>query len=181
MSPTIPQKVIKYCPKCGSSAFKFESDNSFLCANCEFHLYINASAAVAALIVNEKGELLLTRRAFQPQKGMLDLPGGFVDVMETAEQALCRELKEELNLEVDEMTYFMSSPNEYIFGGLSVFTLDLAYICKINSFIGIDAKDDISGFEFYKPEKVPFNEIGADSMRKIVMAFVKNCLNENIY
>ena len=173
MHPTNPQKVIKYCPKCGSAYFKFKSDNSFLCAKCEFHLYVNASAAVAALIVNEKDEILLTRRACKPDIGMLDLPGGFVDVLETAEHALRREVKEELNLNVDKMEYFMSFPNEYIFGGLSVFTIDLAYICTINSFNGIHAEDDISSYEFYSPDKVPFDEIGSVSMKEMVKAFVK--------
>ena len=173
MSPTFPQKVIKYCPKCGGSEFRYKNDNSFLCENCNFHLYVNASAAVAALIVNEKGELLLTRRAFNPQKGMLDLPGGFVDVMETAEHALCRELKEELNLEVDEMKYFLSFPNEYVFGGLSVFTIDLAYICKIKSFKGIDAKDDITGFEFINPKNICMDEISSGSINQIIQEYIK--------
>ena len=181
MSPTNPQKVIKYCPKCGSLEFNFKLDNSFLCASCDFHLYVNASAAVAALIVNDKGEILLTRRACSPDIGMLDLPGGFVDVMETAEEAMRREIKEELNLNVDKMEYFMSYPNEYIFGGLSVFTIDLAYICKINSFNGIDAKDDISAYEFYQSDKIPFDEIGSVSMKEMVMAFVNKNLNENTY
>lgn len=178
MSPTFPQKVIKYCPKCGGNEFRYKNDNSFFCENCNFHLYVNASAAVAALIVNDKGELLLARRAVEPQKGMLDLPGGFVDVMETAEQAICREIKEELNLEVAELSYFMSYPNEYVFGGLSVFTLDLAYICKINSFNKISAKDDISGFKFYQIESIPYQEIGAISMRGIVKSFVKKQSND---
>lgn len=173
MSPTFPEKVIRFCPKCGSSKFLYKEDNSFLCSRCQFHLYINASAAVAALIVNKERELLLTRRAVDPDKGMLDLPGGFVDVMETAEYAVKREIKEELDLEIKEMNYFMSYPNEYIFGGISVFTIDLAYICQIDSFNGITAMDDISAFEFYKPECIPFEEIGSVSMREIVKVFVK--------
>ncbi|WP_461629827.1 NUDIX hydrolase [Labilibaculum euxinus] len=173
MSPTFPQKVIKYCPKCGGAEFLYKSDNSFLCENCYFHLYVNASAAVAALIVNEKGELLLAKRAVEPQKGMLDLPGGFVDVMETAEQALCREIKEELNLEVAELSYFMSYPNEYVFGGLSVFTLDLAYICKIKSFKEIDAKDDIVGFEFIHPNNICQDEICSGSIIQIIQEYSK--------
>ncbi|NOU60653.1 NUDIX hydrolase [Marinifilum caeruleilacunae] len=174
MSPTFPQKVIRYCPKCGSIDFNFNRDNSFLCGICSFHLYINSAAAVAALIVNEAGELLLTRRAIEPQFGMLDLPGGFVDVMETAENAIHREIKEELNLKIREMNYFMSFPNEYVFGGLSVFTTDLAFICQIDSFESIQAKDDISAFEFYQPEEIPLNEIGSVSMKEIVKAFVNS-------
>ncbi|WP_321307598.1 NUDIX domain-containing protein [Marinifilum fragile] len=179
MAPTFPEKVIRYCPKCGGREFVYHKDNSFLCGTCSFHLYINSAAAVAALIVNEKGELLLTRRAIEPQLGMLDLPGGFVDVMETAENAIEREIREELNLDIKEMKYFMSFPNEYVFGGLSVFTTDLAFVCQVESFKNIKAEDDISSFEFYKPADVPLNEIGSVSIKEIVKSFVKSKLDES--
>jgi len=177
---TLPENVINFCPKCGNANFTFKTDNSFLCKNCKFHLYINSAAAVAALIINDDGEILLTKRAIEPQKGMLDLPGGFVDVMETAENAVSREIKEELNLDVNSMKYFMSFPNEYIFGGISVFTIDLAYICRIESFNGIVATDDISDFEFYPLNSIPFDLIGSVSMKEIVKTFINNNLNESI-
>ncbi|MRT94243.1 NUDIX domain-containing protein [Ancylomarina sp. 16SWW S1-10-2] len=173
MKSTLPKNTIHYCPKCGSSEFSFKKDQSFLCNKCEFHLYINSAAAVAALIVNDKGEILFTRRAFEPHKGMLDLPGGFVDIMETAENALCREIKEELNLEIKQFDYYMSSPNEYIFGGLSVFTLDLAYICQVKSFIDIQPRDDVSSYEFIAPNLIHFDDIGGESIKRIAKAFTK--------
>jgi ADP-ribose pyrophosphatase YjhB (NUDIX family) len=105
---------------------------------------------------------------------MLDLPGGFVDVMETAENAIEREIREELNLDIKEMKYFMSFPNEYVFGGLSVFTTDLAFVCQVESFKNIKAEDDISSFEFYKPGDIPLDEIGSVSIKEIVKSFVKN-------
>lgn len=177
MKSTLPQNTIHYCPKCSSHSFLFQEDQSFLCSSCQFHLYINAAAAVVALIVNHKGEILFTKRAVAPHKGMLDLPGGFVDIMETAENALIREIKEELNLDIIEFEYFMSSPNEYIFGGLSVFTLDLAYICKLRTFNNIHAKDDISDYEFIAPKLIPYNLIGSESIKRISQAFVQNLMN----
>ncbi|MCZ4695116.1 NUDIX domain-containing protein [Ancylomarina euxinus] len=178
MKSTLPKNTIHYCPKCGSSEFSFKEDQSFLCDQCQFHLYINSAAAVAAIILNDKGEILFTKRAVEPHKGMLDLPGGFVDIMESAENALYREIKEELNLDIESFQYFMSSPNEYIFEGLSVFTLDLAYICKLNSFNHIHAKDDISAYEFIAPNLIPYNQIGGESIKKITKAFAKNLINE---
>ncbi len=178
MKSSLPENTIHYCPKCGSSEFPFKKDQSFLCNSCEFHLYINSAAAVAALIVNDKGEILFTKRAVEPHKGMLDLPGGFVDIGETAENALVREIKEELNLDIDKFQYFMSSPNEYIFGGLSVFTLDLAYICKLNSFNHIHAKDDISDYEFIAPNLIPYEKIGGESIKIIAKSFAKHLINE---
>ena len=178
MENTLPKNTIHYCPKCGSSEFSFKEDQSFLCGKCQFHIYINSAAAVAALIVNDKGEILFTKRAVEPHKGFLDLPGGFVDIMETSEDALVREIKEELNLDIEEFQYFMSSPNEYIFGGLSVFTLDLAYICKLNSFNHIHAKDDISDYEFIAPNLIPYNRIGGESIKRIAKSFAKHLINE---
>jgi NADH pyrophosphatase NudC (nudix superfamily) len=177
MSATLPQNVIRFCPKCGSVEFHYRSDNSFGCAQCKFQLYVNSAAAVAALIVDEKGRLLLTRRALEPNKGMLDLPGGFVDVMETAEEALEREIKEELDLKLDHYTYFTSFPNEYVFGGLSVFTLDLAYICQINSFQNIKAMDDISDFEFFHPTEIRLDEICSGSIQSIIQRYMRFCDN----
>jgi len=178
VNKTLPKNTIHYCPKCGSSEFSFKEDQSFLCASCQFHLYINSAAAVAALIVNDKGEILFTTRAVEPYKGMLDLPGGFVDIMETAESALIREIKEELNLDIENFQYLMSSPNEYIFGGLSVFTLDLAYLCHPKSFNHIHAKDDISDYEFIAPSLIPYDKIGGESIKKIVKYFAKTLIND---
>ena len=45
-------------------------------------------AATVALILNGRNELLVCRRAKEPAKGTLDLPGGFIDMTETGEEAL---------------------------------------------------------------------------------------------
>lgn len=167
-TPTSPESVFSFCPRCGSRAFAPQADRSFRCGECAFHLYVNAAAAVAALIVNERGELLLTRRALEPQKGLLDLPGGFVDPGERVEEALLREIKEELNLEVDHYRFLVSYPNEYVFGGLSVYTADLAFECRVSSFEEIHWGDDISGYAFIAPEELDFSRICSESIRQII-------------
>lgn len=55
--------------------------------------------AVAAVILKE-GSVLLVKRANEPSKGEWSLPGGVVELGETAKQALRREIKEELSIEV---------------------------------------------------------------------------------
>ncbi len=168
---TKPEKVFKFCPKCGSGKFKFEGKRSFLCSDCGFNLYINSSAAVAGIIENEKGELLLTVRAFNPAKGMLDLPGGFVDPMESVEMALKREIKEELNLDVLELKYLTSFPNEYVFSGFSVFTSDMAFICKVSGWNNLHIKDDISDIRFVTRESINWDNVSADSIKKIIKTY----------
>lgn len=173
MDTTAPERVVKFCPKCGSSDFPAQADRSFKCGDCGFHFFVNAAAAVAALIVNQKGELLLTRRALDPKKGMLDLPGGFVDPGERAEEALIREIKEELNLEVTDHRFLISYPNEYVFAGYTVYTVDLAFVCHVKHFSEIVWQDDISGFVFVKPEAIDFSEVCSESIRQIIQFFVK--------
>ncbi len=165
---TQPDKVIKYCPKCGSHRFLFEGERSFKCQDCFFHFFINSSAAVAGVIMNAKGEMLLTIRAFEPRKGCFDLPGGFVDPMESAEEALIREIKEELNLDIEQMVYLASFPNEYVFSDFSVYTTDLGFLCQVSDFSKIQVKDDIIGYEFVKPEAINFEKISSLSIANII-------------
>lgn len=174
MNATHPGNIIKYCPKCSSMDFIFDGERSFKCKQCGFHFFINSAAAVAAVIVDSKGRVLLTRRAFDPYKGMLDLPGGFVDPMETAEEAVRREIKEELNLEITKLDYLVSFPNEYVFAGYSVFTTDLAFICQVDSFERIHVEDDISAYEFVSQSDIDYSAISSESIRNIVKCYFKS-------
>ena len=126
------------------------------------------SAAVAALIYDTGGKLLLTYRAHEPGKGKLDLPGGFVDSGEDANTALIREIMEELNLEVTDSKYSSSYPNEYIYGGIIYFTLDLVFVCQVASFEAISPADDVNGFIFMEPKSINLEDIGLHSVKSII-------------
>ena len=87
-----PLEKFTYCPVCGSKHFGEHNFKSKKCDNCGFTYYQNPSAATAAFIVNGRGELLVERRGKEPAKGTLDLPGGFIDNDETAEEGVAREM-----------------------------------------------------------------------------------------
>ena len=106
-----PLDQFLYCPKCGSSHFEINNEKSKKCADCGFVYYFNPSAATVALILNEKNELLVCRRAKEPAKGTLDLPGGFIDMNETGEEGVAREVLEETGLKVKKAIYQFSLPN----------------------------------------------------------------------
>jgi ADP-ribose pyrophosphatase YjhB (NUDIX family) len=69
---------------------------------------------VAVLLVPVGGGLLLVRRGIQPQRGELALPGGYVNLGETWEEAAVRELVEETGVRIpsDQVRVFrvLSSP-----------------------------------------------------------------------
>lgn len=168
-----PENVFKFCPRCGSARFSSANTKEIRCATCGFRHFVNPAAAVAALITDSNGRLLLTRRRNAPAAGMLDLPGGFVDKSETAEDAIVREIKEELNLRVDEIRFFGSFPNEYLFEGIVYFTLDIVFKCKVYNFETLLPADDVSSCEFFAPDKINLNEIGLDSVKNIMLAYWK--------
>ena len=168
---THPIQIFRFCPRCGSSRFPADSDRSFRCEDCDFQYYINSATAVAALIFNADGKLLLTRRACDPDKGKYDLPGGFVDPGENAEEALIRELKEELGIEITNLTYLGSKSNEYLFSGITVFTTDFAYKTEVVSSEHLKAGDDILSFEWVDPVQVDPFEIPAPSIRYFVKEY----------
>jgi 8-oxo-dGTP diphosphatase len=56
---------------------------------------------VGAVIVDEVGRVLLVKRRFEPLAGQWSLPGGAVDVGETLDACVIREMREETGLDVE--------------------------------------------------------------------------------
>ena len=135
---------------------------------------MNSSAAVAALVVILRGKLMLVTRGIEPHYGKFDLPGGFVDPGETAENAVKRELSEELGLKVKSLEYIGSAPNEYIFSGFSVFTLDMAFKVIPETVEGLKPMDDILGYKFYAEHEIDYEHIPAASIKLFVKQFFEN-------
>lgn len=166
-------ELFAFCPVCGSREFAPHNVKSMHCRRCDFTMYINPSAAVAAFILNEKDELLVTIRAHEPAKGSCDLPGGFVDDNESAELALVRELKEELGISVGRASYLFSLPNQYLYSGWTLPTLDLFYLVKIGTEIVPVAADDVADFEFVPLHRLNPQQFGLQSIRNAVSRFVE--------
>ncbi|WP_372774287.1 NUDIX domain-containing protein [Mangrovibacterium sp.] len=168
-----PVDLLHFCPKCGSANFATTGPRSKHCGNCSFNYFFNTSAAASALVFDEKGRLMLTRRAINPHKGKLDLPGGFVEYYETAEEAITRELHEELGAEVAEINYFGTFPNQYEFSGMIVHTLDSTFVIKLKTFDNLIPQDDISAIEFHDPATIELDEIPFNSIRNTITLLQK--------
>lgn len=161
-----PLELFNYCPKCGSSHFEENDEKSKICASCGFVYYFNASAAVVAFILNGKGELLVCRRGKEPAEGTLDLPGGFIDLYETAEEGIAREIREETGLEMTEAKYLFTLPNTYLYSGFLVHTLDLFFLCRVKDDSRLLAMDDVADSFWMPLEQICTEEFGLDSIRK---------------
>lgn len=167
-----PLELFKYCPKCGSPDFEVHNFKSKHCASCGFTYYQNPSSSTAAFILNGRGELLVVRRGKEPAKGTLDLPGGFVDNAETAEEGVRREIKEETGLEVDGVEYLFSIPNIYRYSGMDIHTLDMFYVCRVEGRPTVKPADDASTCAWVPLSKVYVERFGLRSIRQAVHTFL---------
>ncbi len=168
---TLPHNFIRHCPHCGSHEFKAQSTKEFLCGACGFNFFTNSAAAAVALISDTEGRLLMCRRGRQPGLGMLDLPGGFAEPSEKIEDALQREIQEELQCEVYDVQYFASEGNHYIFSGYMVFTTDMAFTCRLKG--KPEAADDVASLVWLRPEEINLDEIAFDSIRQLTAKYIE--------
>lgn len=167
-----PLSQFRYCPKCGSSRFDIHNEKSRQCADCGFVYYFNPSSATVAFIVNSRDELLVCRRAKEPAKGTLDLPGGFVDLYETGEKGVIREVKEETGLQVVRTRYLFSLPNLYVYSGFTVHTLDMFFCCEVEDTLHYKAMDDAAALFFVPLKDIRPEEFGLGSIRRGLQLFL---------
>jgi ADP-ribose pyrophosphatase YjhB (NUDIX family) len=161
----------RFCPNCGVEKLVSEDGKSVTCGACGFHYFHNMAAAVMGILATPSG-ILLTRRAEEPGKGMLDLPGGFVDYGESLEEALTREIQEELGIRVTVPEYIGSFPNTYVFGGVTYHTSDAVFGVALPR--GPDLREvrgELTEVIVRQPEAVPLEQMAFDSARQAILLY----------
>ena len=148
-----------------------KSENLLVCQKCKFELYLNPKPTNAAILENEKGEILLVKRKIPPKEGFWDLPGGFVEVGESAEEAIVREVKEELGISVIDLCYIGSYPGKYEYQNVNYDILGFVFSGKINR--KIKTNDEISEVKFFKKDEIPADKIAFWAIRQSIEDFIK--------
>lgn len=161
----------KFCPKCGSEADK-KADNLLVCKKCGYNFYLNPASTSAVILENSDGEILLVKRKFEPMKGYLDLPGGFVEIGESLEEATIREAKEELGVEISNVKYFHSYPDIYLYQGVNIKTLGFVLTGRISGGTLIP-NDDVEEILFFKKDRIPLDKIAFEGIRLGIADYLK--------
>lgn len=118
-------------------------------------MYANPAPTASALLVDEDGRVLLTRRAGTPGEGLWDLPGGFIDEGEDALETLRRELREELGVEVEPGRLVGAPPDRYGDGG--PWTVNFYWEARIVAGEPAPA-DDVADFSWFPRDGLPSDD-----------------------
>lgn len=161
-------ETFSYCPKCGAHSFSPIDAKAMGCSICGLRYYANVASAVALIVIDKEENILSVVREREPAKGTLDLPGGFVDPMETVENAVARELFEETNLKANDIKYLFSRPNKYPYSGIDVYTSDLVFLCRVDNFGSAIANDDAAELRISKISEIRGDDYGLMSIRQIM-------------
>ena len=92
-----------HCPRCGAGTSRMQGEWGKRCPGCGYEHYPHLHPAVIVL-VRDADRVLLTRKAFWP-KGRYGLVAGFVDMGESLEGAVAREVHEEVGVEIRDLRY----------------------------------------------------------------------------
>lgn len=145
-------ELYKHCPYCKTD---LSQKSQFLtyCSKCKRGLYLNPRPCAVGVIVKE-GKILITQRARAPFAGEWDLPGGFLDYEDNLEEALKREMQEELGVEVEITRYLTSKSAVYDFGDVTNKVMPAYFECVITRG-ELTPQDDVAAFEWVNPSEHP--------------------------
>lgn len=153
--PRLIYTSYNYCPICGFKYSKEDynkKDAVYHCPKCKFRFYQNMDPTISVVIpkAGEPNLVLMAKRNQNPGKGKYDLPGGFLDIGETPEQACIREVKEELGITIKPVQLMDIFLTDYEYHGLLYKHTTIYYITEpIDKPPAIKDKNENSSCAFF--------------------------------
>ncbi len=159
-------KQSKFCGACGQQLFHSDKERAKICASCELTIYPEMSPAIIVLVKDHDRILLARSPHFNP--GMYSILAGFVEPGESLEEAVIREVHEEVGIQVKNIRYVGSQswpfPNSLMLG----FVADYA-----SGEIVIDGVE-IEDAAWFTREELPLLPNTSSIARTMIEAFLKN-------
>jgi NAD+ diphosphatase len=140
-------QTFQYCGRCGTKTKKCENERARICEKCNLISFPRISPAVIVAVIKENKILLAKANRFK--RDMYSVLAGFVEPGETLEECVRREIKEEVNIEVENIRYFGSQPWPFPDSLMIGFTADYK-----SGELSTDG-DEISYADWFTPNNLP--------------------------
>lgn len=139
---------VQYCGRCGKKAVHHRTERMMYCPSCGNLMFPRIAPAVIVAVTDGE-RLLLTKYAGQ-KNAHFALVAGFVEIGETAEECVRRELLEEVGISVKDIRYYDSQP--WGFAG----NLMLAYTARLDGAHRVQLdRHELSEAAWLLPEEIP--------------------------
>lgn len=159
-----------FCSLCGSGLRK--DGKNLACTRCAFVNYRNPRPTATALVVHG-GRILLAKRRHAPFRGWWDLPGGFVDRGESMEEALARELAEEMGLRIKRREFFGTYAGTYPSAHDPFHIVTAVYLIEpLSEDVRVLDRRELAALRWFSPRELP-RRIAFDSNQKVLADFLK--------
>jgi NAD+ diphosphatase len=157
----------QYCGRCGTQTKLAEKERAKICDNCNLISYPRISPAVIVAVIKENKILLAKASRFR-KRNMYSVLAGFVDPGETLEECIKREIKEEVNIKVENIRYFGSQPWPFPDSLMTGFIADYK-----SGEIAVDG-DEIIDAGWFTPDGLPDIPGKISIARELIDWFIEN-------
>ncbi len=96
----------RHCGRCGAFTVPHSTERALVCRSCTLNFYPRINPCVIVLVIKDD-EILLARH-FGKASAFFSCLAGFMEVGETPEETVVREVSEEVGIEVDNIRYMKS-------------------------------------------------------------------------
>ncbi len=160
----------RYCGRCGAE-LEPRTEISKWCPQCETELWPQLSPAIIVLIHRDDKILLVRSRTFRGN--YYGLVAGFVEFGESLEECVRREIKEETQLEVDNIRYFGSQPWPYPQG------LMIGFTARYKSGQLRLQDDELAAGGWFNIHNMPLIPKPLSMARKLIDNYIKEMTSDN--
>ena len=160
-------RASRYCGRCGTMTVHDEKERMMRCPNCGNMIF--PRIAPAAIIALTHGDKLMLSKYANRNYTRYGLLAGFIEIGETAEEAVAREVMEEVGLPVKNIRYYKSQPWG-IAGNLSV-----GYFCDLdgdNDTVTLD-ENELASAEWFPRNGIPAEDDGISLTREMIRLFAE--------
>jgi mutator protein MutT len=156
----------KRCPVCATAVEP--DDGRFECPECGFVTFAHSMPTASALVVDDDGRVLLSKRAHDPASGKWDVPGGFLEEGEDPLEGVRRELREEAGITLAGEQLLGIWMDEYDYKGRRVATLNIYYRARGEG--TPTPADDVEELRWFSPDDVPPSELAFEHISDVLSA-----------
>ncbi len=141
----------QYCGRCGAKLVHDNNERMMRCPECGNLIFPKICPAVSVAVLHED-KLLVTRYANRGNAKGYALVAGFVEIGESAEECVRREVMEEVGLKVKNIRYYASQPWGY------VGNLQIGYVCEVDGEANIKLdENELALAKFISRDELEYN------------------------